>query len=42
MGDLEPWMDEQYLRQLWMSLGEDIIVKLIRDKRTGYIGNIWD
>lgn len=21
MGDLEPWMDEAYLRQLWFSLG---------------------
>ncbi|ORX60611.1 RNA-binding domain-containing protein [Hesseltinella vesiculosa] len=34
MGDLEPWMDEPFLRQLWTSIGEAVIVKLIRDKRT--------
>ncbi|KAI8141828.1 hypothetical protein BJV82DRAFT_645183 [Fennellomyces sp. T-0311] len=35
MGDLEPWMDENYIRQVWLALGESVIVKLIRDKRTG-------
>ncbi|CAO3610847.1 unnamed protein product [Cunninghamella blakesleeana] len=35
MGDLEPWMDEHFLKQLWTSMGENVIVKLIRDKRTG-------
>ncbi|TPX70911.1 hypothetical protein SpCBS45565_g01390 [Spizellomyces sp. 'palustris'] len=35
MGDLEPWMDENYIRQLWMSLGETVNVKMIRDKITG-------
>ncbi|CAO3621468.1 unnamed protein product [Cunninghamella echinulata] len=35
MGDLEPWMDEHFLRQLWTSMGENVVVKLIRDKRTG-------
>ncbi|KAJ3146224.1 hypothetical protein HDU89_006365 [Geranomyces variabilis] len=32
MGDLEPWMDENYIRQLWMSMGEVVNVKMIRDK----------
>ncbi|KAI8097149.1 uncharacterized protein BX664DRAFT_364187 [Halteromyces radiatus] len=35
MGDLEPWMDEQFIRQLWISKGENVVVKLIRDKRNG-------
>ncbi|KAI9258792.1 hypothetical protein BDA99DRAFT_101452 [Phascolomyces articulosus] len=35
MGDLEPWMDENYIRQVWLTLGESVVVKLIRDKRTG-------
>ncbi|KAI8880638.1 RNA-binding domain-containing protein [Backusella circina FSU 941] len=35
MGDLDPWMDENFIRQVWYSLGENVIVKLIRDKRTG-------
>lgn len=34
-GDLEPWMDELYVKQLWFSLGEDVQVKMIRDKYTG-------
>ncbi|KAI9356264.1 hypothetical protein DFJ73DRAFT_623217 [Zopfochytrium polystomum] len=35
MGDLEPWMDENYIKQLWFSLGENVTVKMIRDKNTG-------
>ncbi|KAJ1559276.1 hypothetical protein HK405_011288 [Cladochytrium tenue] len=35
MGDLEPWMDENYIKQLWYSLGENVTVKMIRDKSTG-------
>ncbi|KAJ3071864.1 hypothetical protein HK102_006355 [Quaeritorhiza haematococci] len=35
MGDLEPWMDENYIKQLWYSLGENVNVKMIRDKFTG-------
>lgn len=34
MGDLEPWMEENYLKQLWYSLGEVINVKMIKDKMT--------
>lgn len=36
MGDLDPWMDETFIKQLWLSYGENVIVKLIRDKRTRY------
>ncbi|KAJ3282479.1 hypothetical protein HK104_010873 [Borealophlyctis nickersoniae] len=35
MGDLEPWMDEPYIKQLWYSLGETVNVKMIRDRATG-------
>ncbi|KAI8341727.1 hypothetical protein BC941DRAFT_345782 [Chlamydoabsidia padenii] len=35
MGDLDTWMDEQYLQQLWSTKGENVLIKLIRDKRTG-------
>lgn len=37
MGELEPWMDEQYIQQLWFNLNEKVMVKVIRDKITGYI-----
>ncbi|KAI8088294.1 hypothetical protein BDF21DRAFT_450017 [Thamnidium elegans] len=35
MGDLDPWMDENFIRQVWFLFGETVVVKLIRDKRTG-------
>jgi len=35
MGELEPWMDENYVRQSWYTLGEQVNVKFIRDKFTG-------
>ncbi|KAI9330344.1 hypothetical protein DFJ73DRAFT_90240 [Zopfochytrium polystomum] len=35
MGDLEPWMDENFIKQLWYSMGENVTVKMIRDKATG-------
>ncbi|KAI9257365.1 hypothetical protein BDA99DRAFT_441342 [Phascolomyces articulosus] len=34
MGDLEAWMDEQYIQQLWYNLNEKVMVKVIRDKVT--------
>ncbi|KAL0095022.1 hypothetical protein F4703DRAFT_1788694 [Phycomyces blakesleeanus] len=34
MGELEPWMDEQVIRQLWFNLNEKVMVKVIRDKMT--------
>ncbi|KAH6575870.1 hypothetical protein BASA50_010583 [Batrachochytrium salamandrivorans] len=35
MGDLTPWMDEQFIKQTWLSMGEAVNVKMIRDKVTG-------
>lgn len=34
MGDLEPWMDEQYISRIWFHLNANVIVKVIRDKLT--------
>jgi hypothetical protein len=38
MGELEPWVDEGYVRNIWYSMGEQVNVKMIRDKFTGYQG----
>ncbi|RKO94327.1 hypothetical protein BDK51DRAFT_21912 [Blyttiomyces helicus] len=35
MGDLEPWMDENYIKHLWYSMGETVNLKMIRDKYSG-------
>ncbi|KAG0233626.1 hypothetical protein BGX31_004799 [Mortierella sp. GBA43] len=35
MGELEPWMDENWIRSAWYSTGEQVSVKMIRDKYTG-------
>jgi hypothetical protein len=35
MGELEPWMDENWIRGTWYSAGEQVSVKMIRDKYTG-------
>jgi len=35
MGDLENWMDENFLKGAWYSLGEQVNVKIIHDKMTG-------
>ncbi|KAG0356987.1 hypothetical protein BC939DRAFT_506673 [Gamsiella multidivaricata] len=35
MGELEPWMDENWIRGAWYSAGEQVAVKMIRDKYTG-------
>ncbi|KAJ3341378.1 hypothetical protein HDU93_005014 [Gonapodya sp. JEL0774] len=39
MGELEPWMDENFLRNTWYSMGENVQVKMIRDKFTGGYAN---
>ncbi|KXS13182.1 RNA-binding domain-containing protein [Gonapodya prolifera JEL478] len=39
MGELEPWMDENFLRNTWYSLGENVQIKMIRDKFTGGLAN---
>lgn len=36
MGELEPWIDEGFVRQVWFNLGEQVNVKMIRDKFSGY------
>lgn len=35
MGELEPWMDENYLRQLYWSLGEEVSCRISIDKYGG-------
>ncbi|KAF2666829.1 RNA-binding domain-containing protein [Microthyrium microscopicum] len=38
MGELEPWIDENFIRSLWYGMGETVNVKMIRDKFTGNAG----
>ena len=35
MGELEPWIDENFVRNLWFQMGEQVSVKMIRDKFSG-------
>ncbi|KAK9446686.1 RNA-binding domain-containing protein [Limtongia smithiae] len=35
MGELEPWIDENFIRHLWSNYGEAVNVKMIRDKFSG-------
>jgi hypothetical protein len=35
MGELEPWIDEAFIRGVWSALGESVNVKMIRDKFSG-------
>lgn len=35
MGELEPWIDENFVRSVWFGLGEQVNVKMIRDKFSG-------
>ena len=37
MGELEPWMDENWIRAAFYSAGHQVSVKMIRDKFTGYL-----
>lgn len=36
MGELEPWMDENFVKSIWFGMGEQVSVKMIRDKFSGY------
>ncbi|KAK5277516.1 hypothetical protein LTR16_009693 [Cryomyces antarcticus] len=36
MGELEPWIDESFVRSVWFGMGEQVNVKMIRDKFSGY------
>lgn len=40
MGELEPWIDENFVRTVWYNMGEQVNVKMIRDKFSGYV-KIW-
>jgi hypothetical protein len=35
MGELEPGMDENFVRNLWYNMNETVNVKMIRDKLSG-------
>lgn len=35
MGELEPWIDETFVRSVWYNMGEQVNVKMIRDKFSG-------
>ena len=35
MGELEPWIDENFVRTVWFNMGEQVNVKMIRDKFSG-------
>lgn len=35
MGELEPWIDENFIRTVWFGMGYQVNVKMIRDKFSG-------
>ncbi|KXL46091.1 MAG: hypothetical protein FE78DRAFT_146865, partial [Acidomyces sp. 'richmondensis'] len=35
MGELEPWIDENFIRSVWFGMGYQVNVKMIRDKFSG-------
>ena len=35
MGELEPWIDENFVKSVWFNMGEHVSVKMIRDKFSG-------
>ena len=37
MGELEPWIDENFIRSVWFGMGENVNVKMIRDKFSGWV-----
>ena len=37
MGELEPWIDENFVRTLWFGMGYQVNVKMIRDKFSGCV-----
>ncbi|KAF2107615.1 hypothetical protein BDV96DRAFT_297722 [Lophiotrema nucula] len=38
MGELEPWIDENFVRSIWFNMGKQVNVKMIRDKFSGNAG----
>ena len=41
MGELEPWIDENFVRSVWFGMGYQVNVKMIRDKFSGYVAAIF-
>lgn len=41
MGELEPWIDENFVRSVWYNMGEQVNVKMIRDKFSGWAYLLW-
>jgi hypothetical protein len=37
MGELEPWIDENFVRTVWFGMGYQVNVKMIRDKFSGFV-----
>ena len=37
MGELEPWIDENFVRSVWFGMGYQVNVKMIRDKFSGCV-----
>ena len=37
MGELEPWIDENFVRSVWFGMGYQVNVKMIRDKFSGLV-----
>jgi hypothetical protein len=38
MGELEPWMDENFIKGVFLTAAaEQVNVKVIRDKNSGYV-----
>ena len=37
MGELEPWIDENFVRSVWFGMGYQVNVKMIRDKFSGSV-----
>lgn len=37
MGELEPWIDENFVRSVWFGMGYQVNVKMIRDKFSGWV-----
>lgn len=39
MGELEPWIDENFVRSVWFGLNYQVNVKMIRDKFSGFVSS---
>jgi hypothetical protein len=42
MGELAPWMDENFIRNVFASaMNEGVQVKIIRDRHSGYVYTVF-